>query len=147
LYENEEGKMTLNKGKLLLALKQRRKRIIDNNKKRKLEYPKNVEKYRREVIAAIEALKVEIKFARKEKDIARLMHSGVITPDPPRKPHNKPPLAALDKAILELELCEETTLSVESSRNFLTILRGDEDGQEREFDDEDSSDDFDQSGR
>lgn len=135
--------MIYNKQKLIAALKARRQQIVTNNQKRQAEYKKEVEAYRQ---ATIKMLLADIARVKKAPtDCSKIYSSWGREDDfpsrPKNKPHKRPAVAAIDKMLVELELCEETQLTLDASKNALSILRGEEDRYEREYDDDDDYDD------
>lgn len=131
--------MTYNKQKLIAALKARRQQIVTNNQKRQAEYKKAVEAYRQATIKMLLAAIARVKKA--PADCSKIYNcwgpDEDNQPDRPSKPHNRPATAAIDKMLVELELCKETQLTLDASKNALSILRGEEDRYEREYDDDD----------
>jgi hypothetical protein len=133
----EPTKMLLNKAKLIAALKVRRAAIVKNHAKRIKGFAKEIAAYRKESLACLKEIERQIKLARTCREIRQIGDDVcVASRDYPRPPHKFAATSAIDKILAELNLLDETVVTVESSRNYLDILRGDEDGTTKEYDDD-----------
>lgn len=130
--------MLLSKAKLIKALKVRRAALVANHSKRVKGYSKQVEKYRLESLRGLASLDRAIRRAKTCREIKGLGYDvSFADRDYPKPPHRVAPTAGVDKIILELQLLDESVVTVESSRNYLDALRGEYDNEKEYDDDED----------
>lgn len=131
----------INKEKLIKALKARKERIITNNAARVKNYTKEFEAYKKDILADLKEIEAKVKDAKTIKELRRVANDIFLVRNPPQPPHKKPPVAAINKILIELELLGDDVVTVESNRNYLDILHGDSDGNEKEYDDDEEESD------
>lgn len=130
--------MLINRAKLIKALKERRARIVLNHTKRTKGFAKEIAIYRKRALVNLKNLETEIRKAKTCLEIKELGYeANICNRDYPKPPHKVPATAGVDKALIELELMDESVLTIEMDKNYLSILRGEEDRTKEYDDDED----------
>lgn len=129
----------LSKTKLIGALTKRKEQVAKAAKRREVSYQKAVVAFHKRAVAAAEKLVEQIKATEDPRAIAEAINTFNIG-HCPRKP-GKQNSAAIDRALTELELLDDMTLTVESHKQYLNILSGDDDyGDDPDDDYEDDED-------
>jgi hypothetical protein len=129
--------MQIKKAKLIEQLKKRKSAIVAAHKKQVEKYNTFGAKFKTEALEILDGLRAKVAKATTMHEIRRILDdSNFIPASYMRKPPDKPQLGGVAKALYELELCEDDTLSLEASRNYLNVLRGEYDECDTDEDDE-----------
>jgi hypothetical protein len=130
--------MIVKKAKLVEQLKKRRQQLIDNHKALAKSYIVRLAAYKLAVAKQLDALRCEVEEAQTVDKVYSLICNRSLNPgNRPVRPSKHPRTEAIDKALLELELCEDADLTLEASRGYLKVMGGEYDRDEiDEYDDE-----------
>ena len=126
----------ISKQKLIDALKARKQRIIEDHAKKVKAYEKSIDKFRQLTLKNLKKVSDEIRLAKTPGEILDIIEGARVFTRLPRRYFNKPPIAAINKTLIELELLGDDILTVESRRNYLAILHGDDDSYDKEYSDD-----------